>query len=214
MTSILQPDAETVERTIEGTILENFVHVFGSDSTDESGRGWLPDRESLSFGAGGSGSRGLNGPFLLVDLGAFLESIRGTARSSDVGETAAEIAGERGTDDEGSSGRGTLTKVLLVGAALGAAYAASSRLRSVDEPTDEAENIAQKAASTIQQRGELAADRIEEGSQSLADRIEEGADRTTDTVDVASETAEDVKEDASDTAGDVREEVSGTAEDV
>lgn len=210
MTSILNPDAETVERTIEGTVFENFVKVFGSDTTDDEGRRWLPGRGTLPAGSGGSSEGGLSGPFLLVDLGAIVDSFRGSG-AADVGESAAEIA----TDpDEGTSGRSTLTKIVVVGTALGVAYALSSRVRSVDEPVDETESIARKAANTIQQRGELAADRLEEGSRTVAQRIDEGTDRTTDRVDEATETVETVEEKASETVEDVEEGASELAEDV
>lgn len=207
MTSILSPDTETAERLIEGTVLENFVHVFGSSTSDDEGRRWVPDRGSLPSISGDATGEGLTGPFLLVDIGAFVNAIRGSAESADadlVGQ-AAELAG----DDEEESGRGTLSKVLLLGTAIGAAYAIN-RARAADEPVEETENLAQKAASTIQQRGEVAAERIEEGSQSLAQRIEEGAE----TVDEAAESVEDVKSDVSGTAEDVKEDVSDTADDV
>lgn len=199
---------------IEGTVLENFVHVFGSDTSEDSGRRWVPNRESLPSVPGGSSGGGLTGPFLLVDLGAFVNSIRGTAGDADssvVGEAAAELAPE--TEDEGS-GRSTLSRVLFLGAALGVAYALSSRLRSVDDPAEETENLAQKAANTIQQRGELAAERIEEGSQTVAERIEERGDETASRISEASETVEGVEETASETVDDVEEGASETAEDV
>lgn len=208
MTSILSPDTETAERLIEGTVLENFVHVFGSSTNDDAGRRWMPNRGSLPSISGEATGEGLTGPFLLVDIGAFVNAIRGSAGSGDadlVGQ-AAEFAGD---DEAESSGRGVLSKALLLGTVIGAAYAIN-RVRSADEPVDESENLARKAANTIQQRGEVAAERIEEGSQSLAERIEEGAD----TIDEAAGTAEDVKQDVSGSAENVKEDVSETAEDV
>lgn len=212
MTSVLRPDAETVERTIEGTRLENVVHVLGRESAGESeasGRQWLPGRNVLS--RGGEETSGPTGPYLLIDLGAIAGRLRGTARSTDVGETAADIAPEPGDDgDAESSGRGLLPKLLLVGVAVGIALALRQRSGGVEDPEETAESLAQRAASTIQQRGELAAERIEEGSQTVAERIEERGDHVSETA----QTVETVEERATETVEDVQEGAAEVAEDV
>lgn len=212
MTSVLRPDAETVERTIEGTRLENVVQVLGPESaeeTEESGRRWLPSRGVLSRDGGGSSES--RGPYLLIDLGAIAGRLRGTARSADVGETAAELAPEPGDDEDAeSSGRGLLSKLLLVGVVAAIALVLRRRSGGVEDPEETAESLAQRAASTIQQRGELAAERIEEGSQTVAERIEERGDQ----VSEAAQTVETVEERATETVEDVQEGAAEVAEDV
>ncbi|UPW01117.1 hypothetical protein M0R88_03205 [Halorussus gelatinilyticus] len=168
--------------------------------------------------------------FLLVDLGAAMNYLRGRRGSSEATEALTELAPEADLESDGSSGgRGMLSRLFLLGVVVGLGYAMSKRSESVGETvgraTDRVREVADQTAirsGEAAQRTEAvageAADRIEEGSEMAAERVQEGGEAAAEQVrergemaaDSVQEGGEEVSEDmerAADTAEDAEEKV-------
>ena len=175
----------------------------------------------------GSDGRKLARTFLLIDLGAAMGYLLGDRGSTSNGtESIAEMVPEStsgaGTEiqiqdqqSEQSGGRGTLSKLFLLGAVVGIGYVLRTRMGSMDRVVDKAterartvsdeaamrsgeaagraETVSQEAAETIEETGERAAERIQEGSEMAADRVEEGGQQAADQMESAGETVEEAE---------------------
>lgn len=205
--SILKRDTETLDEAVndavEGTPAEQLIHVIQSERAE---------------------GEGMIRPFLVIDLRSALSRVRGSdVDVPGVGE-AAEAASELTTGSEGdesrseSDGRGLLSRVFVLGLLAGVGYALWNRDTSPEEAAaeaaDEAETLAERAATVIQRRGEVAAERIEEGSELLAEQLEERGSETADKLDEASDQIEDVQEEAEEKMEDAETEAGETVDEV
>lgn len=178
-----------LEETVEGSLGEQLIHVFRAER---------------------SGDGSAFHPFVLIDLRALFDNVRGGDRTVPaLGEAASELASEEETQSD-SGGRGLLSWLFFAGVALGLGYVVRTRTQppeeAAEETADETQAIAERAASVIQRRGEVAATRIEEGSEAIADRIEETGEETADSIEEAGEQIEEAEQQAEEKAENVHEE--------
>lgn len=181
--------------------------------------------EESGMGAS-SASRGdkIARAFLVIDVGAAANRIlRGRGAPTEAVETLVEPA----TDieaEEGSQGRGTLSRLFLLGVVVGLGYVLRSRSESVGEVVDTATERAQTVADeTARRSGEIAqrttavtgqvADRIEESGEMAADRIEEGGEKAADTIQESGEAATGQIEEATETVEEMEEEAMSEGEE-
>lgn len=197
--------------------------------------------ESESGGSAESGGRSMVRPFLVVDLGVVLDSLRGNrgGATEAIEHTVEETAQTRASEGQRGSGRGMLSKLFLVGAIVGLGYMMRKRSGSVGQTvtkaTDRAREIADQteirsgevaqrteavtgqAADKIEQQGETvadeAADRVRESGEMAADRVQEGGEMASDEIEGAAETAESAEKKAEETAGGDSNEGGGSQSD-
>ena len=173
--------------------------------------------------------------FLVIDVGAAANRLlRGRGAPSDAVETLVEPAADIDAD-EGGRGRGTLSRLFLLGVIVGLSYVLRSRSGSVGEvvgtATERAQSVADETArrsgeiaqrttavtgqvaDRIEQTGETAADRIEETGEMAADRIEETGETAGDTIQESGEMATDQIEEATETVEEMEEEAIGEGEE-
>ncbi len=197
----MQRDTDSVTDAVEGTIGEQILHILEGTDVDVSS----PGKSKRS------------GPFLLVDLGTAVNYLRGRrAGTSMIGEAASELTSS--TDMEtANSGRGRLSKLLVIGVVLGLAYLVRNRTRQTDDAAEEtaaeAESLAERAAATIQQRGEMAATRIEEGSEAVAERLEERGVEAAATIEDTGDTIDETQDTLDDMESDIESDVEDTVDD-
>ncbi|WP_135853886.1 hypothetical protein [Halorussus salinus] len=123
-----------------------------------------------------------------------------------------------------SDGRGTLSKLFLLGIALGVGYAVRRQSGSVGETvgraTDRVREVADRTAvrsGEAAQRTEAAAgeaaDRIEEGSETAADRVQEGGEAAAEQVRERGETAADRVQESGQEVSDDMQQAADTADE-
>ena len=190
-----------------------------------------------------SGGRGIPGTVLLVGVGAaigYLLSSRGMGILGPFGptpereesSTAPRTRPEPTTEPEEpevedtSSGRGLLSKALVVGAIVGIAYLLRSRTDAVDrlaagvrtkagmaaeepeayteEVAEETEAMAEEAAERVAVGGETVADRIETGGEEMAEEVEEAGEELAGDVEEMGERAEEIEEEMEETADELQ----------
>lgn len=158
--------------------------------------------------------------FLVIDVGAAANRLlRGRGAPTEAAEALVESDMDVETD-EGGGGRGTLSRLFLLGVVVGLGYVLRSRSGSgsvgevVDSATERAQTVADETArrsgeiaqrttavtgqvaDRIEQTGEMAADRIEEGGETAADSIQESGEMATGQIEEATETVEGMEEEA------------------
>lgn len=174
--------------------------------------------------------------FLVIDVGAAANRVlRGRGAPSEAAELvepALNIEAE-----EGGQGRGTLSKLFLLGVVVGLGYVLRSRSESgsvgevVDTATERAQTVADETArrsgelaqrttavtgqvaDRIEQTGETAAERVEETGEMAADRIEESGEMAADTIQEGGEAATGQIEEATETVEEMEEEAMGEGEE-
>jgi hypothetical protein len=230
MSSILSRDAESgsTKRTDDG----------GRDPVVRAFRTMADDEERTAAGR----DTGIARTFLLVDLGAAMNYLRGRRGSSEAAEALTEMVSEPGStsglelqsesDGRGGGGRGTLSKLFLVGMVVGLGYVlrqrsgsvgqtvsqATERARSVADRTERrsgemagrTEAATEKAADRIEETGETvadqAADRVRESGEMAADRVQESGEMAADEIEGAAEKTEEAEEQAEEKADEVGSE--------
>lgn len=191
-----------------------------------------------------SGGRGISGTVLLLGVGAAIGYLlRG--RGMDIlgpfgptpereGPSAAPMTRPEPTAEpdepeaaDDSSGRGLLSKALLVGAIVGIGYLLRSRTGAVDrlasgvrtkagmaaeeteayteELAKETETMAEEAAERVAVGGETVADRIETGGEEMAEEVEETGEEMAEEVEEMGERAEEMEEEVEERAEDMQE---------
>jgi hypothetical protein len=170
--------------------------------------------------------------FLLVDLGAAMNYLRGRRGSSEATEALTEMVSEPeltetgGESNSGGQGRGTLSKLFLVGMVVGLGYMLRKRSGSVGQTVSQAtdrarevadetelrsgemagrtETVTEKAADRIEETGETvadeAADRVRESGEMAADSVQESGEMAADEIEGAAEKTEEAEEKAEDAA--------------
>lgn len=183
----------------------------------------------------GSQGKGIVRPFLLVDLRAAVDYLRGNrgGPTEAIGRGAEEVlqtATSEGELERGRSsrrgrtsgqtdggGRGMLSKLFLVGLVVGLGYVMRKRSGSVGEAVSEATDRAREVADETEMRSGEMAQRTESVADEAADRIEEQgetvADEAADQVREVGETAADSVQESGEMAADEIEEVADTAEE-
>ena len=96
----------------------------------------------------------------------------------------------------GSSGRGTLSLLLLVGSVLAVGYWLRQSQRPTDmlrstanEVADRTEEVTDRTAETIQEGGETVAERVEEESQKAGEQVQQTGESTAEAAEQAVEEA-------------------------
>ena len=162
---------------------------------------------------------GILGPF-----GAMSEREEPSAAPRTRPEPTAEPDEPEAADD--SSGRGLLSRVLVIGAIVGIGYLLRSRTDAVDrlaagvrtkagmaaeeteayteELAEETETMAEEAAERVAVGGETVADRIETGGEELAEEVEEAGEELAEEVEEAGERAEEMEEEMEEAAEEMR----------
>lgn len=165
--------------------------------------------------------------FLLVDLGAAVNYLRGRRGSSGATQALSklvseseltsepELESESGAGDE--SGRGILSRLFLVGVIIGLGYVLRKRSGSVSQTVSEATDRAREFADETELRSGEMAGRTEVVTEEAADRIEETgetvADEAADQVRETGEMAGDRVQESGEMAADEIEEVAEKTEE-
>lgn len=222
--TLTQTSGETESNSMQETLREPVMRAFRV-AMEES------DAERSTASRDGKIVRS----FLLVDVGAALDYLRGRRRGggtgSEAAETLTEMVPEPETDD---GGRGILSRVFLLGLVVGVGYVLRRRTgaggRGVEEAADRAGSVADETAGTageaadqttavaekvaerIQRGGEMTADRIQAGSEQLADTIQRQGGEAAGHVEAESKEAADRIETGGEEAADRIDEAAETAE--
>lgn len=199
--------------------------------------------EAESGQSSGSRDRSILRPLLVVDLREAIRHLRGgregaTEAIEQTAEEAlsTEMTGDRRgsggsgrSDGSQGSGRGTLSKLFLVGVVVGLGYVMRKRSGSVGEAVTEAtervrgvadeterrsgemagrtEAAAGEAADRIEQTGETvadeAADRVRESGQMAADSVQETGEMAADEMEGAAEKTEEAENKAEEKADEM-----------
>ena len=198
----------------------------------------------VAAGESESGDGRMVRPFLLVDLAAALDYLRGTrggtgrlladgvertllSQSSEAESRRARGGRSRGESRRGSpdgernrrgesSGSGTsvLPRLFLVGAVVGLAYVLRKRSGSVDEVASKATDRARSVADRTARRSGEAAGRAETMTDEAADTIRERGETAAEAVQEGSETAAEQVEEGGERAADQIEGAGETVEEV
>ncbi|NHN59737.1 MULTISPECIES: hypothetical protein [Halorussus] len=225
------------------SILSEAADAARTELTDDGARGSILRvvelvEETDSDGEGRAVARSLGRPFLLVDLKAVLDYVRGNrGKTTEIAEGHVEEAIQTATDDGGrrrdesrgrdggeSDGRGALSKLFLLGAVVGLGYVLRKRSDSVGQAVSQATDRAREVADeTAMRSGEAAqrteavageaADRIEESGEMAADRVQEGSETAAEQVREGGEMAADRVEEGGEKVSDDIEGAADTAED-
>lgn len=222
MSNVLTQDRkEKMAQSVEGIMSEPLTETL-EDVVEETGK----EQSVASFG---DGTVQL---LLLVDLKSALNYLRETrsearemGEMSEMSETI-DIDTSTSTQQKsgGSKGRGTLTRLFLVGAVVGLGYVLRRRMGSVDEVVTEASDRAQSVAERTSERTsefaeqttavtDEAANTVEESSEQVADQIESGGEAAADQIESTGETAADEVDSSGDATAERVEEVSEEMEE-
>ena len=197
------------------------------------------EESGMSASGASSASRGdkIARAFLVIDVGAAAKRIlRGRGAPTEAAELVEPALDIDVEAEKGSQGRGTLSRLFLLGVVVGLGYVLRSRSESgsvgevVDTATERAQAVADETArrsgeiaqrttavtgqvaDRIEQTGETAAERVEETGEMAADRIEETGEMAADTIQEGGETATDQIEEATETVEELEEEAMGEGE--